>query len=126
MAKAVASCPVWRLKGRRSVHRSPRLTFVLRYLWYVHLTVTQKSIYIKVTICTYVPMSLFHAQTAKPISTKFCSDLPTNSGKVLNTSMTPLTLPLDPRLPQTPKPKWVTGEKTLCNGKCSDGYPHTI
>jgi len=34
---------------------------------------------IKVTVCTYVPMSLFHTQTARPISTKFCTDLHTNS-----------------------------------------------
>jgi len=27
---------------------------------------------------------------------------------------------------QTPKPKQVKGEKTLCNVKCSDGYPYTI
>jgi len=69
----------------------------------------------------YLPMSLFHAGTAGLISTKFCTDLPANSGKVLNTSMTPSTQPLDPRLPQTPKPKQVTGEKTLCNVKCPDG-----
>jgi len=61
-------------------------------------------------------MSPFHARTAGPISTKFCTDLPTNSGKILNTVM----------IPPTPKPKRVTGEKTLCNVKCSDGYPYTI
>jgi len=60
-------------------------------------------------------MSPFHARTARPISTKCCTDLPTNSGKVLDTSMTTPTQPLHPRVPQTPKPKWVTGEKTLCN-----------
>jgi len=27
----------------------------------------------------------------------------------------------DPRVPQTPKPKQITGEKTLCNVKCPDG-----
>jgi len=63
----------------------------------------------------YLPMSLFHLGTARPISTKFCTDLPANSGKVLNTSMTPPTQPLDPGVPQTSKPKWVRGEKTLCN-----------
>jgi len=57
----------------------------------------------------------FHAQTAGPISTKFCTDLPNSSGKVLNTSMTPQTQPLDPGVAQTLKPKWVTREKTLCN-----------
>jgi len=71
-------------------------------------------------------MSPFRAQTARPISTKFCTDLPTNSGKVLNASMTPPTQPLDPRVPQTPKPKRVTGEKTLCNVKCPDGWRKLI
>jgi len=52
----------------------------------------------------FVPMSLFHAQPAQPISTKFCTDLNTNSGKVLNTCMTPPTQPPNPRVPQTPKP----------------------
>jgi len=32
------------------------------------------------------------------------------------------TRPPDPGVPQTPKPKEITGEKTLCNVKCSDGY----
>jgi len=71
-------------------------------------------------------MSPFHARTARPISTKFCTDIPTNSGKVLNTSMDPPIRPLDPRVPQTPKPKCVTGEKTLSNVKCPDGYPYTV
>jgi len=71
-------------------------------------------------------MSPFHARTARPISTKFCTDLPTNSGKVLNTSMIQPTQPLDPRLPQTLKPKWVTGEKTLCNVKSPDGWRKLI
>jgi len=69
----------------------------------------------------FVPMSPFHAQAAWPIFTKFCTDLHTNSGKVLNTSMTPPTGPLDP-VPQTLKPKRVTGEKTFCNVKCPDGW----
>jgi len=77
-------------------------------------------------LCTYLPMYPFHALTARPISTKFCTDLPTNSGKVLNTSMTLQTLALDPRVSQTPKPKRVMGEKTLCNIKCPDGYPYTV
>jgi len=65
-------------------------------------------------------MSPFHAQTTRPITTKFCTDLATNSGKVLNTSMTPPTQLLDPR------PKWVMGEKTLCNVKCLDGWRKLI
>jgi len=61
------------------------------------------SLYIKVTGCNHVPMSLFHKRTARPISTKFCTDLPTNPGMVLSTSMTASTRPPDPRVPQTPK-----------------------
>jgi len=40
--------------------------------------------------------------------------------------MAPPTQPLDPRVPQTPKPKWVTGEKTLCNVKCPDKDLYTV
>jgi len=69
-------------------------------------------------LCTYLPtdvsMSLFHAQTARPISTKFCTDLHTDAGKVLITSMTPPT----PRVPQSPKPKQISGEKTFLYKKC--------
>jgi len=65
----------------------------------------------------YVSVSLFHARTTLPASTKFCTDLHTHSGKVLKTSMTLPTQPSDPGLPQTPKPKQITGEKTLCNVK---------
>jgi len=71
-----------------------------------------KSTYIKVTVCTCVAMSPFHTRTVRPISTKFCTD-PANSGKVLNTSMTLPTQPLDLGVPQTLKP--------LCNVKCPDG-----
>jgi len=64
----------------------------------------------------------YHARTARPISTKFYTDLPANSGKVLNTCMTPPTQPLDPRVPQTPKPEWrETGEKTLFNVNVQTG-----
>jgi len=59
-------------------------------------------------------------------STKFCTGLPDNSGKVLNTSMTPKTWPPDPRVPQTPKPKQITGEKTLLYKKCPDGWRKLI
>jgi len=51
--------------------------------------------YVPMYLCIYVPMSPFHARTARPISTKVCTDLPTNSGKVLNTIMTPPTQPPD-------------------------------
>jgi len=69
-------------------------------------------------VCIYIykrdcSMSLFHKRTAWPISTKFCTDLHTNSGKVLNTSLTLPTLHPDPGLLKTPKPKQITGEKTL-------------
>jgi len=66
-------------------------------------------------------MTPFHARTARPIPVKFCTDIPANSGKVLNTSRTPPTCPPDPVLPQTPKPKQITGEKTMLYKKCPDG-----
>jgi len=75
---------------------------------------------------TVWPMSPFHARAARSISTKFCTNLPTSSGKVLNTSITSPIQPLDPGVPQTPKPKWVTGEKTLWNIKFPDGYPCAV
>jgi len=53
--------------------------------------------------------------------TKFCTDLHANSGKVLNTSITLPTQTPDPGIPQTPKPKQITGEKTLLYKKCPDG-----
>jgi len=61
-------------------------------------------------------MSLFYAQIRRPIFTKFCTDLHNNSGKVLNTSLTQPTRSPDPGVPQTPKPKQITGEK-LCYTK---------
>jgi len=66
----------------------------------------------------YVPVSLFHVQTARPISTKFCTDFHIDPGKVLITSVTPSTWLSDPGVPQTPKPKQITGEKTLLYKKC--------
>jgi len=86
--------------------------FYSRETWSIvfWIQIYSTSIFVKVTVCTYViPLSPFHARTAGQISAKFCTDLTTNSGKVLNTSMTPPTLPLDPGVPQILKPKWVTG-----------------
>jgi len=37
----------------------------------------------------YLSVSLFHVQTAVSISTKFCTDLHTNSGKVFNNPLIP-------------------------------------
>jgi len=65
-------------------------------------------------------MSLFHKQTVIPISTKFCTGLHTKSGKVLNTSQTLPNRTPDPGIPQTPKPKQITKEKTLLYKKCPD------
>jgi len=56
--------------------------------------------------------------TARQISTKFCTDFLINLGKVLKTSMTPPTQPTDPGVTQAPKPKQITGEKTLPYKKC--------
>jgi len=66
------------------------------------------------SICIKRLMSLFHARTAGPISTQFHTrGLRTNSGKVLNTRQTPSTQTRDPGVPQTLKPKQITGEKTV-------------
>jgi len=88
-------------------------------------------IYIYRSDCLYL-CPLFTPKPPHPISTKFCTDLPTNSGKVLITSMTAPTRPPGPRgtpnsgVPQTPKPKQVKGEKTLHNAKCPDGWSKLI
>jgi len=73
--------------------------------------------------CTYVPTYVpFSRPNRRTNLHQILHRPPTNSGKVLNASMTPQTQPLDPGVPQTPKPKWVTGEKTLCMVKCPDGW----
>jgi len=74
-------------------------------------------VYLYKTDCLY----LFQVLTAVPISIKFCTDLHTNSVKVLNTTMTPTAQLPDPGVPQTPKPDQITGEKALCNVKYTDG-----
>jgi len=66
----------------------------------------------KQAVCTHLYVAVFPFY-AVLISTKFCTDLPTNSGKVLNTSMTPSTQLPDPMVPQIPKPKQIMGEKIL-------------
>jgi len=58
------------------------------------------------------------------ISTKICADFPTNSGKVLNTSMTLPTRPLTPGYPKLQN--LITGEKTLLYKKCPDGWLNLI
>jgi len=57
------------------------------------------SLYLKQAVPYYLPMYV-PAQTAGPISTKFCTDLLTNSGKLLNTTMTPQPDPLTPGYPK--------------------------
>jgi len=90
--------------------------------------ITSKTIQMTIWIGKglFVPMFPFHARIPWPISTKFCTDLHNNSGKVINTSMTPPTRLQDPRVLQTPEPKLDKGEKTLCNVKCPYGYPDTV
>jgi len=51
-------------------------------------------------------MSLFHMRTARPISTKFCTELQTDLGQVLNTSMT-----------QTLWPRGTPNSKTLSDNQ---------
>jgi len=73
--------------------------------------------------CTYLSASLFHLQTARPISTNFCTDLCNSLGKVLNTSLTLPTQPSDPGVPQIPKPKQITREKNFLYKKCIEFFP---
>jgi len=81
-------------------------------------------LYVKQLFVTkYLIVSLFHMRAAVPISTKFCTYLYTNSGKVLHTSMTLPTRPPNPGLPKTPKLLEITGEKTLLNKKCMKFFP---
>jgi len=68
-------------------------------------------------------MSLFHERAAGPISTKFCTDLTTNVGKVLNTSLTLPTQPPDPWVLQALKPKQIHWIKTLLYKKCIKFFP---
>jgi len=72
------------------------------------------SLYIKET----VPMSPFHVRTDGPISTKFCTDLHTNLGKVLNTIMIPTS---GPQGTPNSKTQMGQGRETWCNVKCPDG-----
>jgi len=62
--------------------------------------VIENQIYPYKTECLYLCMYLFHKRTAQPISTKFCTDFHTNTGKVLNTSMTCQSNPLTPGYPK--------------------------
>jgi len=48
-------------------------------------------------------MSLFHVRTTVPISTKFCTDHQTNSGKVLFTTVSLPTQHPNPGVPQAPE-----------------------
>jgi len=123
--------PVWAISGLEINHKPfPGLQQFAEF-WFV---AKKLSIYFikRDWLCLhiqkrlYLTMFAFHLRTAGPISTKLCTDLPTNLGKVLNTSMIPPTWPLDSGIPKTPNPKWVTGEKTLCNVKCPDGYLYTV
>jgi len=58
-------------------------------------------------------MNLYPSFTHQISSTKYSMDLHTNSGMVLNTILTPPTQPPNQRVAQTPKPKQISGEKTL-------------
>jgi len=83
------------------------------HLFYRNSSVSESfisQIYISIYERDCLYLNLFHVRTAGPVSIKFCTDFHTNSGKILNTSMTP---PTQSPGPQTPKPIQITGEK-LC------------
>jgi len=63
-----------------------------------------------------------------PYSSRFklCTDLRTNSRKVLNASMAGPTQPPAPEVNPTPKPKQIISEKTLYYKKCPNGYLYTF
>jgi len=94
------------------------LSICPRHYW---ARLTSLSIKIKQTVCTY--MYLCPSFTCEPPD-QFCTDLHTHSGKVLNTILTPPTWPPDPGIPQTPKPKQITGHFFVkqsfspCEGLC--------
>jgi len=105
--------PALYLKLMLDLHKNLKswsLLYISIYLILYYIYICILSIHIKQTVCTYVPISLFHVQTAGPISTNFYIDLHNNTGKVLNTS---LTLPGYPKL-QNPNRSL---EKNLCNTK---------
>jgi len=85
----------------------------------------KKLSWAKQTVCTFVPY-LCPSFTHEPLNqslTKFWTDLHTNSGKVLHTSMTPPTRRPDHGVPQTTKPRQITLEKTLLYKKCIKFFP---
>jgi len=89
------------------------LAFQQKFFWCkISKWWTLNLIYKYKTDCLYVPMSLFHVPTAGPTSTKFCTDLHINSGVGVS------FYKYNPVVPKTPKPKLITGEKTLLYKKC--------
>jgi len=82
------------------------------------------SMYIKVTVCTYIPTCVPFSRSNRQTNLHQILHRPPH--QVLNTSMTEPSWPPDPGVPQTLEPKWVMGEKTLCNIKCPDGWRKLI
>jgi len=75
------------------------------------------NIYIRLHVCNHRCTPFNHMWTAKPISAKFWKGLPTNSGKILSTSMTPPILPPAPNVSHTPKSKQINMQKKQCATK---------
>jgi len=80
------------------------------------------SIYIKQTVCMYLHPSFTRKPPDQSPPNFALTSTPT-WGKVLNTSMTLLTQPPIPGVPHTPKPKQITGEKTLLYKICIKFFP---
>jgi len=91
------------LRKRNTPFQLSSLLLLMKQKSQITLFTIYIYIYKRLFVPMYLPMSLFHKRTAGPISTKFCTDLPTNPGMVLSTIITAPTRPPDPRVPQTPK-----------------------
>jgi len=76
-----------------------------------------KSIFIKQTVCTYVPLSSVNRRT------NFAQTSTLTQGRLLTQVWPRQPNTPDPGVPQTPKPKRITGEKTLLYKKCIKFFP---
>jgi len=85
---------IWNLKCREKETISEKHIQTGPFLLLCIYIYKRGPLYLCIYLCTIVPLSQANRQTNLP---KFCTDLHTNSGKVLNTSMTPPTKPLWPQ-----------------------------
>jgi len=108
--------------------KSPRLksafTKILRFFWrqlYIFYIYKSDCLY----QCTYL-CPLFAPKPPDQSPPNFAQTSPPTQGRFLTQAWPHQLDPPDPGVPQTLKPKWATGEKTLCNVKCPDGWRKLI